>query len=70
MVDGDLAVVDELNDPGLGERVEVRAEQQLHVLLLAVAARSAKYTDFVMQRLNKELARIAGYGSDKFMSIF
>jgi hypothetical protein len=44
MVDGDLAVVDELYDPGLGERVEVGAEQQLNVFLLAVAARSAKYT--------------------------
>jgi hypothetical protein len=44
MVDGDLAVVDELNDPGLGKRVEVGAEQQLNVLLLALAARSAKYT--------------------------
>ena len=39
MVDGDFPVVDELNDPGLGQGVEVGAEEQLNILLLAVATR-------------------------------
>jgi len=42
MVDGDLAVVDELDNPGLRQRVEISAEQQLNVLLFAVTARSIK----------------------------
>jgi hypothetical protein len=39
MVDGNLPVVDELYDPGLGQGVEVRAEQQLYILLFVVASR-------------------------------